>query len=145
MTTERLLETLASIWITFGLLHGAGGLDIYLRFCEWVDWMFLGETSSCTYMIPLGLIPNEHIVIISKRPDFGFGFVCDALAPDNIDPCRTNLASAVFTTSAFERRLLLPCYSVFAHRKVISTDEAALVVMCDWLAPWFLLGYLGTK
>lgn len=64
ITTEQLLDNLASIWITLCLLHGAGGLDIHLRFCEQVVWVSLDETSFCTYMLPLGLIPNEHIVNI---------------------------------------------------------------------------------
>lgn len=35
--------------------------------------------------------------------------------------------------------------SVFARRKAISTDEAALVAMCNWLVAWFLLGYSRTN
>ena len=35
-------------------------------------------------------------------------------------------------------------YSLFAHRKVISTDVAALISMCDWPVPWFA-GILGNK
>lgn len=39
----------------------------------------------------------------------------------------------------------LSLYSIFARWKVISTDGAALIMMCDWLVPLFLLGYSGTK
>ena len=36
-------------------------------------------------------------------------------------------------------------YSVFAHRKVISTEQAALIIMCDCPEALFSLGYSGTK
>ena len=36
-------------------------------------------------------------------------------------------------------------YSVSAHRRVISTEQAALIMMCDWPEALLLLGYSGKK
>lgn len=39
----------------------------------------------------------------------------------------------------------LGVYSVFAHRRAIWTNQAALIIMCDWLEPLFSIGYSETK